>query len=315
MTRVMITGAAGFLGGRLLRKLLDLRKLGSKPISEIILVDLVAPALPEEERIKLTVLAGDLSNEQFLKDVAKTGFDSLFHFASFLTLRAETDPDTAFRVNVEALRQLIELSSNCPKVVFASSIAIFGGELPEKVGDTVNPLPTTTYGAHKAINELLIADYSRLGKIDGRCLRLPIVLTRPGSPTPAISDKIAGILREPLNGIDIKAPLAADTPVPIISAGAVINAFITLHDVPAAALPPKRAFNLPALTVTVQEMADTARTRGATGSVSFDPDPHMQAIVEGWPKVFVSETAPDLGITPDESLTALIDDYLDNKGL
>ncbi len=150
----------------------------------------------------------------------------------------------------------------------------------------------------------------RLGRIDGRCLRLPIVVTRPGAPISAVSDRVAGILREPLRGKDLAAPLAPQTPVPIVSAGAAIAAFLRLHDLPADALPPGRAFNLPALTVTVEEMAAATARKGATGKVTYAPDAQVQRIVDGWPRRFTSATAARLGIGPDASIEAVIDDFL-----
>jgi nucleoside-diphosphate-sugar epimerase len=181
------------------------------------------------------------------------------------------------------------------------------------VNDDVTPAPATTYGTHKAINELLIADYSRHGRINGRCLRLPIVLTRPGAPQPTVSDWVAGIVRNPLCGLDVIAPLAPNTTIPVISAGAVVAALIRLHNMPASDLPPNRAFNLPALTVTVAELAEAARRRGATGTIRYAPDPQVQTIVGGWPRRFVSDRATRLGIMADADLDALISDYLDHK--
>ena len=311
--RVLITGAAGFLGGRLLRQLLHRGSLGGQPVSEVVLADLTVPDLPEQGDIPVTLLQGNLAEDAYVEALSDHGFDSLFHLASLLTLQAETDPGAAYAVTVGALRRLIEGARGCPKVVFTSSIAIHGGDLPDEVGDDLNPVPATTYGTHKAINELLIADYSRLGRIDGRSLRLPIVLTRPGAPVPAVSDKVAAILREPLCGVDVAAPLAPGTQVPVVSAGAVVAALIRLHDVSAADLPPKRALNLPALTVSVAEMAEAGARNGATGRVTHAPDPQVQRIVDGWPRRFVSERALRLGLRPDADLDAVIADYLDNR--
>lgn len=318
MTRVLITGAAGFLGRRLTRSLLRAGSLtdreGSRrPISQLCLADIVDVPAPEADGIAVEPRKGDLADPAFVAALARDGFDSLFHLASYLTLHAEQDPAAAYAVNVEALRRLIDGAEGCPKLVFTSSIAIFGGPLPDTVGDEVAPAPQTTYGSHKAINELLIADYSRHGRIDGRALRLPIVLTRPGAPQPAVSDRVAGIVREPLRGLDLAAPLAPETPVPIVSAGAAVAALAKLHDLPAEALPAKRAFNLPALTVTVAEMAAAVKRRGATGSIGYAPDPKMQAIVDGWPTRFVSDQADRLGIAPDADLDALISDHLDHR--
>jgi len=317
MTRVLITGGAGFLGQRLARALLAAGQLtGSdgtrRDIAGIVLADIAPADLPPSAGTAVERRQGDLSDPAFVQALADEGFDTIFHLASLLTLQAEQDPARAFAVNVESLRRLIEAATTRPKVVFTSSIAIFGGALPDEVGDDLNPVPTTTYGIHKAINELLIADHSRHGRIDGRSLRLPIVLIRPGAPQPAVSDRVAAIAREPMNGQDIASPLPGDMPVPVVSVGRVVDALIRLHDAPAEGLPPKRAFNLPALTVTGAEMQAAVRRMGGTGAITFAPDPALAAIVAGWPRRFTSAVAPGLGIGPDADFDAIIADYLDH---
>jgi D-erythronate 2-dehydrogenase len=316
--RVLITGAAGFLGRRLCSALAARGSLAGRDgsergIDEIHLADIADIAPTAGEAVTVSTLRGDLSDPGFVETLARGGYDSIFHLASYLTLHAERDPAHAFAVNVEALRRIADGAAGCPRLVFTSSIAIFGGELPDTVDDDIAPAPTTTYGTHKAINELLIADYSRHGRIDGRALRLPIVLTRPGALQPIVSDRVAGIVREPLNGQDVTAPLAPETRVPVVSVGAAATALLRLHDVPAGELPPRRAFNLPALSVTIAEMAEAAARRGARGRVSYAPDPQIQAIVDGWPARFVSDRATSLGIGPDADFDAIIEDYLKHR--
>jgi nucleoside-diphosphate-sugar epimerase len=313
MTTVLITGAGGFLGQRLVSALLAKGQLGGRNLTRITLADRLPPPIPGSDAFDIVTRVGDLLDAGYVSSLAAEGFDTMFHFASLLTIDAEKNPPLAWRVGVDALRILIEAVENRPIVIFASSIAVFGGNLPEEVGDDVAPSPQTTYGTQKAIVELLIADYTRLGRIDGRSLRLPIVVTRPGKPAGAISDKVAGILREPLTGHNLAVPLAPDTPVPIISAGAAIAAFLKLHDLPAEALPPKRAFNLPALTITVKEMVAATTRKGAKGKVTYTPDPQVQEIVDGWPQRFTSVTAAVLDIVADADIEAVIDDFLNQK--
>lgn len=317
--RVLITGAGGFLGRRLTQALIERGELKSaekrRRISELCLVDRVSSPQPRASEIKVRSVELDLADPACIDRLAAEGFDSVFHLGASLTLDAERDPGVSYGVNVEPLRRFMNSAAGTPKVVYPSSIAVFGGELPDIVGDHIAPGPTTAYGMHKAICELLIADYSRIGRIDGRALRLPIVLVRPGAPSPAISDLVAAIVREPLSGRDVDVPFDRSTRVPIASAGAVVRSLIALHDLDASALPPRRAMNMPALTVSVADMIDTLtqhRADRALGDIRFVPDPAVQTIVDGWPRHFVSETAGSLGIGADAEFSAVITDYLDH---
>lgn len=320
MTSVLITGAAGFLGQRLCRMLLEERRLTgtdgrAQPVTEIHLSDIVdtVPASDAQD-IKIVNRRGDLSDPRFVSELSATGYNSIFHLASYLTLHAEQDPELAYAVNVEALRQLAGAASNRPKIVFASSIAVFGGELPDSVDDDVLPAPTTSYGTHKAINELLIADYSRHGLIDGRCLRLPIVLLRSDIPAqPAISDRIAEIVRAPLEGRNTVAPLRPETRIPVASVGAVCRALIQVHDLPDSMLSPRRVLNLPALTVSISDMVASVKRNAGKGKVSYAEEPSLQAIIESWPKQFRSERATRAGIGADPDFDAVLTDYLQNR--
>jgi D-erythronate 2-dehydrogenase len=318
MTRVLVTGAAGFLGRRLTSALIGKGALTdsegvSRSLGELHLTDIAPVETPEAPGFSIVERRGDLSDPAFVEALVAERFDSVFHLSSFLTIQAEKDPARAWAVNVEAPRRLMDVATGVPKFVFASSIAIFGGDLPREVGDDLNPTPSTTYGTHKAALELLIADYSRHGRIDGRSLRLPIVLLRPGAPQPAVSDRVAAIAREPMEGRDVASPLPPDMPVPVVSAGKVIESLLRLHDLPAAGLPPKRAFNLPALTVTPAEMAAAVARMGGTGRVTYAPEPAMERIVAGWPARFVSAAAPALGIGTDADFDAILADYVRHR--
>jgi len=277
----------------------------------------IGPVTPPETPagMAVSVLQGDLSDPKVLAKLVDTGFDTVFHLASQLTFHAEQDPDAAWAVNVDPLRGLIAAAQGCPRIVFASSIAVFGGDLPAEVNDDLAPLPTTTYGTHKAVNELILADASRHGRVDGRSLRLPIVLIRPGATQPVVSDKVAAIAREALEGRDFAAPLTPQTDVPVVSAGRVVHGLITLHEAAPNRLARKRALNLPALTITVAEMVSAATRAGATGRVTMEPDADMQAVVDGWPSHFASRYAAGLGIAPDASFDDVIADYQAHKDI
>ncbi|MBV7484562.1 NAD-dependent epimerase/dehydratase family protein [Bordetella sp. BOR01] len=316
--RVMVTGAAGFLGTALTRRLLSSGRLaagtgGLEPINELVLVDRHPVAAPPQSAVPVRTLAGDLASPAFAAELAQQACDSIFHLAATLTLQAEQDPVQAYATNVAPVRHLIEGAARPPRFVFASSIAVFGGALPDVVDDTVRAEPDTTYGTHKAIVELLLANYSRLGRADARALRLPIVLIRPGAASPAVSDRVAAIVREPLSGRDVVCGLAPDTRIPVASAGAVAEALVRLHDTPAGRLPHARAMNLPALTVSIAEMAASVLRRGgrrAVGAIRYEADAALQRIVDSWPAVFVSNQASTLGLHADADFDAIIDQYL-----
>ncbi|PVX81857.1 NAD-dependent epimerase/dehydratase family protein [Paraburkholderia unamae] len=319
--RVMVTGAAGFIGRSLTAKLLDGIRLadgqgGYRAIDEIVLVDCDFPQrapLRAAGGVRVVHLAGDLADAGFVDEVASVGANAIFHLAAALTLDSEERDAAAYLVNVESIRRWIGRASPSTRFVFASSIAVFGGELPATVTDHERFAPETTYGTHKAVAELLLAEASRKRRIDARILRLPIVLIRPGANTPAVSDRIAAIVREPLAGRDAVCPLAATTQIPVASATAVAKALIQLHDVPAAGLAPSRAMNLPSLSVSIEQMIAATRRHGgtrATGTVHFTPDARIQAIVDGWPRAFVSDAATRLGIVGDRSFDDIVFDYL-----
>jgi len=318
--RILITGAAGFIGHQLTATLLARGSLcdgmgEARPISEIVLVDMVPIEGADDDRIRAEI--GDFRDRDFLCQLTDAEFDSVFHLAATLTIDAEKDFDRGLAVNVHGLMQLLDAcraQARAPRFVFASSIAAFGGPLPGTVDDTVAQTPQTSYGTHKAIAELLINDYSRHGFIDGRALRLPIVLIRPGTPSPVVSDRIAAIVREPLLGRDVICPLAAETSIPVASARRVATALAQMHDLPAEALGHTRAMNLPSLTVTVGEMVETLQKIDKChklGHINWEPDADLQAVVDGWPSNFISERASRAGICADAHFGEIVDAFVD----
>lgn len=316
--RVLITGAAGFIGTALQRALIargSLADAGGTPrrIEELVLADRADVPLAGDAPCRRRVLRGDLAEPGFAAQLAALAPDSVFHLAASLTLEAEADEPRAYRLHVEALRELIAGFGKPPRLVLASSIAVFGGDLPATVGDGLRAEPDTTYGTHKAIAELLLADYSRRGRVDARALRLPIVLIRDGAPSPAVSDRIAAIVREPLAGRDVVCGLHPDTRMPVASAQAVARALIAMHDLPAERLPHDRALNLPSLSITVAEMvAALRRVAGdeAAARVRYEPDPTLQRVVDGWPRAFTSDRASALGLHADADFDAILGAYL-----
>jgi nucleoside-diphosphate-sugar epimerase len=321
----MIMGANGFVGRTLTTAILTSALLRQTdgvlvPAEELVLVDrenaepVDLAALGKSELTQVREVRGDLADAAFVNRLAALRCDAIFHLAASMTLDAERDPSAAYAVNVESIRQLVERADNVPRIIFASSIAVFGGLLPDTVGDSLRPEPDTTYGTHKAMAELLLADCSRTGRVDGRVLRLPVVLVRRnGAATPTVSDQIAAIVREPLAGQDIDIGLRTDTRVAVASAPAVARALIALHNIPAVDLPHGRVVIFPSLTVRVSEMLaalEPYRADRKIGNVRFVPDARLQRVVESWPSHFATETASKLGLHADVSFKQIIADYV-----
>src|SRR5438876_11839739 len=236
--RVLITGGAGFIGSRLGRKILDLGRLtdasgNAREVRELVLVDIAASNIGDP---RASVITGDLADPALIASALTPDTDAIFHLAAVVSGQAEAEFDVGMRVNLDATRALLERCRKLPrppKFVFTSSLAVFGGALPDPVPDDAVLTPQTSYGTQKAIGELLVYDMTRKGYIDGRSLRLPTVTVRPGKPNKAASTFASGIIREPLTGVDALCPVARDTRVRVTSPNAVVANLIVGHDAPA----------------------------------------------------------------------------------
>ena len=317
---VVITGGSGFLGHRLAETLLKRRGLAGadgleRPIDRITLVDLAPSASIADPRV--TQLAADVADPAQLERAIDASTSSIFHLAAVVSGMAEADFELGMRVNIDASRALLDICrarGHAPRVVFASSVAVYGGELPETVVDSTAVLPQSSYGTQKAIVELLISDYTRRGFVDGRVLRLPTISVRPGRPNAAASSFASGIIREPLNGEEAVCPVDPDTRLWLLSPSTAIDCFIALHDLSADALGANRMVNAPGLSVTVAGMiASLGRVAGpdVAGRIRFARDPRVERIVASWPGAWDCTRARTLGLPGDDSFDTIVERYID----
>ncbi len=319
--KVLITGGAGFLGRRLAASLLERSVLKAtdgreRAIEEVVLLD-IAPAEGFTDR-RVRTMVGDVTDAALLSRAVEHAA-AVFHLAAVVSAQAEADFDLGMRVNVDAARLLLETcraAGHKPRVVFTSSVAVFGGELPATVPEGTAPNPQSSYGTQKAIGELLVNDYSRKGYVDGRVLRLPTISVRPGRPNKAASSFASGIIREPLNGVEAACPIAPGTRVWLLSPRKAIEGLILGHDLPAEALGTSRVINLPGVCVSVSEMvAALARVAGpeAAKRVRWERDPALDRIVSSWPGAWDARRAEALGFTGDADFDAIIRAYIEDE--
>lgn len=316
--RVLIVGGGGMLGRKLARRLLAQGRIGKRALGSVHLVDLKAPdvadlgtaASAEAEDI----VAGDLDGL-----LVRRAPDYIFHLAAIVSGEAEQNFPLGYAVNVEGTRRLLEaarLAANRPRFVFSSSLAVFGGRLPDIVPDSQRTTPQSSYGAQKAIGELLVADYARKGYVDGVALRLPTIVVRPGAPNKAASSFLSSILREPLAGKDAVLPVADDVAAWIASPGIAIGSLIHAAEIDVATLSTDHALTGRGITVTAGEMLDAlSRIAGAkaVARVRRSPDETVARIVGSWPKGFTCDAATRFGFPVDESIDAIIRAYIDEE--
>ena len=310
MSRVLITGGGGFLGQGVARAL-----LASGAADELVLFDQVFGA-NAVAHARVRRVTGDILDRDLVAR-ACDGADAVYHFASIVSAGAEADFDLGMRVNVDGMRNVLEAcrsQASPPRLVFTSSVAAFGGELPPIVRDDTAATPRSSYGTQKVIGELLVNDYTRKGFLDGRTVRLPTIVIRPGRPNRAASGFMSNILREPIAGEGAVCPVPADAKMWIASPKRAIAALIHAMALPGSALGGQRTLNAPGITVSVSEALAALRSivgAEAAARVSFERDPDIERIVLSWPVAFATERADALGFARDSGIEEIIRTHLE----
>ena len=305
--QIIITGGGGFLGQKLARALLH----SSLPFSELLLVDIQEPPALADPRVRC--LQADLTAPGVAESLISERTAVVYHLAAIVSSHAEQDFDLGWQVNLDTTRSLLEACRHTRpgiRFIFTSSLAVYGGPLPELVNDGTALTPTSSYGAQKAMGELLVNDYSRKGYVDGLALRLPTICVRPGKPNRAASSFVSSIIREPLQGENALCPVSPELRLWLSSPATVVANFLLAATLPRG---DTRSINLPGISVTVGEMLTALTQAGgqaARDRVQFAADPAIERIVASWPGRIDNQRATALGFMADRTFADIIDSFI-----
>jgi nucleoside-diphosphate-sugar epimerase len=322
---ILILGAAGMVGRKLTERLLHDGRLGKHDITRMTLQDVVAPAKPANASIPVEVVASDFADPGAAEKLIAGRPEVIFHLAAIVSGEAEAEFDKGYRINLDGTRYLIDAIRHAgnykPRLVFTSSIAVFGAPFPEKIGDEFFHTPLTSYGTQKMICELLINDYTRKGLLDGISIRLPTICVRPGKPNKAASGFFSNIIREPLAGEEAVLPVSDDVQHWHASPKSAVGFLVHAGTMDLDAMGPRRNLSMPGLAATVgEQIAALNRVAGknVVARIKRVPDPTIISIVSGWPRDFVTDRALKLGFTTaektfDDIIRIHIEDELGGK--
>jgi len=315
---ILVTGAAGMIGRKLIERVAHDKSLNGQAIDQLTLLDIV-PA-PAPQGLQATVQTADLSSPGAAEDAIATRPDVIFHLAGIVSGEAETDFDKGYRVNLDGTRNLLEAIRKTgdgykPKVIYTSSIAVFGAPFPNSIPDDFHLTPLTSYGAQKVIGETLLADYTRRGFLNGVGIRLPGITVRPGKPNKAASGFYSGIIREPLTGQDAMLPVADDTTNTHASPRAAAGFLVHAATLSSEQLGPRINLTMPGVCCTVgEQIAALRRVAGdrVVARIRREPDEFIMRIVAGWPSRFDATRARTLGFLAETSFDEIIRIHIDD---
>lgn len=312
--KILILGAGGMIGRKLTARLIADGGLGATPLTGLVLADVVPTPLPAGAPAFIQSLVADMAAPGEAEKLVAARPDVIFHLAAIVSGEAEADFAKGYRVNFDATRALFEAirlagGGYKPRLIFTSSIAVFGAPFPDAIPDDFFSTPYSSYGTQKAMAELLVNDYSRRGFFDGISLRLPTICIRPGKPNAAASGFYSGILREPLAGRETTLPVDDSLRHWFASPRAAIGFLIHAATMDLAPLGRRRALNLPGVSATVGDEIEALRRAAGDAAVALikrKPDPTILKLVEAWPRNFDPARARELGFTADASMDEII---------
>lgn len=316
---VLVTGAAGMIGQKLIARLAREPRIGGKPIGRMTLVDVVEPAAPKNVPFKVTARTGDLSLPGEASAAVADTPHYIFHLAGVVSGEAETDFDKGYRVNIDGTRFLFEAIRGReykPRVVFTSSAAVFGGPFEGPVTDDFHLTPHSSYGVAKAIGEQLLADYSRRGFFDGVGIRLPAITVRPGKPNKAASGFFSSIIREPLAGQNAMLPVSDDLLHSHASPRAAVGYLLHAATLDTSQLDQRPNLTMPAVACTIAEQIEALRKVGGDAAVARIQrvrDTLIERIVSGWPHRFEAKRALALGFVPDKDFDEIVAVHIEDE--
>jgi D-erythronate 2-dehydrogenase len=318
---ILILGGAGMVGRKLAERLAKDNHLGGKAITRLSLHDVVMPKSPDGMTFPVTCHASDFSLPGEAEKLVAARPDVIFHLAAIVSGEAEADFEKGYRINLDGTRQLYEAvrklgDGYCPRLIFTSSIAVFGAPFPDAIGDEFFNTPLTSYGTQKTIGELLLSDYTRKGFFDGVGLRLPTICVRPGLPNKAASGFFSNICREPLAGQEAVLPVSEDVRHWHASPRAAIGFLLHAATMDSATIGPRRAITLPGLSCTVGEQIAALRKLGGekvVARIRREPDATIQRIVAGWPQNFDAKRAVSLGFKAESTFEEILHVHIEDE--
>jgi nucleoside-diphosphate-sugar epimerase len=317
--KILVTGSGGMIGRKLVERLVQDKTLGGKPIESLTLVDVVDSPIPTGAPKATRPIVADFSEKGVAHTLIQDRPDVIFHLAAIVSGDAEANFEKGYRINfngswslLEAIRQEGEKNPYKPRFVFASTLAVFGPPFPDSIPDNFAPTPSTSYGTQKAMTELLLADYSRKGYLDGVGVRLPTICIRPGKPNKAASSFFSGILREPLNGQEAPLPVGDEVRHWFASPRAAVGFFITAATIDTSSLGVQRSMTMPGVSATVGEEIEALRKAAGDKAVALIKridDPFVAKIVAGWAGRFDAKQAGKMGFKAEKNFDEIIEVY------